>query len=119
MRPLQPTSTAPEPRWGRIGRRSRFVLLGVLATATLGRRLDALEGELRFSRLSVEDGLAQSSVMEIAQDRMGFLWFATEEGLSRYDGTHFVTHIARDQPGFLADSNIKALVEDPGGDLWV
>jgi hypothetical protein len=119
MRRVEITFPAVEPRRGRVGRRERFVLLAVLAVTTIGRRLDAVEGELRFSRLSVEDGLSQSSVLEIAQDRMGFLWFATEEGLSRYDGTHFVTHVARDQPGFLADSNIKALVEDPSGDLWV
>ncbi len=44
----------------------------------------------RFSHLSVEQGLSQSTVQAILQDRAGFLWFGTEEGLDRYDGYSFV-----------------------------
>ena len=40
-----------------------------------------------FDHLSVEDGLPQSTVYAILQDRRGFLWFGTQDGLSRYDGS--------------------------------
>jgi len=73
----------------------------------------------RFTRLSVEDGLSQSSVEQILQDRRGLLWFGTQEGLNRYDGYRFTVHRTRDQQGFLRDHEITALIEDARGDLWV
>jgi ligand-binding sensor domain-containing protein len=67
----------------------------------------------------VDDGLSQSSVEHILQDRLGFLWFGTQEGLNRYDGYRFTVHRARDLPGFLGDHSITALIEGRRGDLWV
>ncbi len=79
----------------------------------------AAPGSPRFTRLSVEDGLSQSSVEHILQDRRGLLWFGTQEGLNRYDGYRFTIHRAREQAGFLHDHDIQALIEDARGDLWV
>lgn len=73
----------------------------------------------RFTRLSVEEGLSQSSVQHILQDRKGLLWFGTQEGLNRYDGYRFTVHRARDRDGFLHDHEINALIQDRRGDLWV
>ena len=47
---------------------------------------------MQFDRVGTEEGLSQSSVMAIAQDQAGFLWFATESGIDRYDGFDFVNH---------------------------
>ena len=47
-------------------------------------------------RLSVEQGLSNSHVVGITQDQQGFLWFATEEGLNRFDGTRFITYYKND-----------------------
>lgn len=41
---------------------------------------------LRFEHISVEDGLAQNDAISIIQDREGFMWFGSEDGLNRYDG---------------------------------
>lgn len=46
---------------------------------------------LRFDRISIEQGLSQSSVHVIFQDSRGFLWFGTQDGLNRYDGYSFKT----------------------------
>jgi diguanylate cyclase (GGDEF)-like protein len=73
----------------------------------------------RFAHLSVEDGLSQSSVQQILQDRKGLLWFGTQEGLNRYDGYRFTVHRAREQEGFLRDHDITAMAETSDGDLWV
>jgi diguanylate cyclase (GGDEF)-like protein len=73
----------------------------------------------RFTRLSVEHGLSQSSVLHILQDRKGLIWFGTQEGLNRYDGYRFTVHRAREQDGFLRDHEINALIEDARGGLWV
>ncbi|MEE4355477.1 MAG: two-component regulator propeller domain-containing protein, partial [Desulfococcaceae bacterium] len=45
-----------------------------------------------FDRLSVEDGLPHTSVYDIAQDRLGRMWFATEDGLTKYDGYEFTVY---------------------------
>lgn len=81
--------------------------------------MDAAPHSPRFARLSVGDGLSQSSVQTILQDRRGLFWFGTQEGLNRYDGYRFTVHRARDQEGFLRDHRITVLVEDSAGDLWV
>ncbi|MEO8522319.1 MAG: two-component regulator propeller domain-containing protein, partial [Acidobacteriota bacterium] len=91
----------------------------VVALGVIGVVLMAAPESPRFTRLSVQDGLSQSSVQQILQDRKGLLWFGTQEGLNRYDGYRFTVHRARAQPGFLGDHDINALIEDTGGDLWV
>jgi ligand-binding sensor domain-containing protein/two-component sensor histidine kinase len=43
-----------------------------------------------FRNISINEGLSQSSVVDIATDNIGFLWMATQDGLNRYDGKEFV-----------------------------
>ena len=47
---------------------------------------------VRFEHLNIENGLAQSEVWAIAQDPLGFLWFSTRNGLSKYDSYTFKTY---------------------------
>ena len=42
-----------------------------------------------FTHFTTEDGLSQSSVFSIVQDDIGFMWFATEDGLNKFDGNKF------------------------------
>ena len=49
----------------------------------------AADRPLRFDRLTVLDGLSHSWVQAIVKDRRGFMWFGTQEGLDRYDGSSF------------------------------
>ena len=74
----------------------------------------------RFEHLSIEHGLSQSSVYSILQDRKGFMWFATADGLNRYDGYGFKVfrHHPKD-PGSLSSSFIRTLFEDANGILWI
>lgn len=65
-----------------------------------------------------ESGLPQNSVQAIAQTKDGYLWFGTQEGLTRFDGVHFVTYTRHNAPG-LASSNIQALASGGDGSLWV
>ncbi|MFP5223252.1 MAG: two-component regulator propeller domain-containing protein [Acidobacteriota bacterium] len=74
----------------------------------------------RFQHFGVEEGLAQSSAVCLAQDRSGFLWVGTYAGLNRYDGYTFKLYTSDlDKPGSLADANIRALTVDSTGALWV
>ena len=75
---------------------------------------------VRFERLTVEDGLPHATVLSVLQDQQGFMWFATADGLSRYDGTSFVTfqHDTND-PNSLSNNNTFALMESRDGLIWV
>ncbi|HET9587483.1 MAG TPA: two-component regulator propeller domain-containing protein [Anaerolineales bacterium] len=76
--------------------------------------------EMRFDHISIEQGLSQSSVGVIFQDRRGFLWFGTQDGLNRYDGYNFKTYKPDpDVPTSLSDRWITSIVEDRQGMLWI
>ena len=47
------------------------------------------EKRIAFRALTVDDGLSQNSVVSIAMDHTGFMWFATQDGLNKYDGKRF------------------------------
>ncbi len=71
-----------------------------------------------LNRLTTEDGLPQSSVMNIVQTRDGYLWLGTFEGLARYDGRQFSIFNKSRIPE-LKNNTIKALFEDSRGSLWI
>lgn len=82
--------------------------------------LQAQGSYIHFNHLTTADGLSNSSVNAIYQDRYGFMWFATNEGLNRYDGKHFLVYNAI--PGdsaSLASGYTYAMTEAPDGTLWV
>ena len=75
---------------------------------------------LRFDRISIEQGLSQSSVYVIFQDSRGFLWFGTQDGLNRYDGYSF--KVFKPDPDVftsISDRWITSIVEDKDGYVWV
>ncbi|MEM8984649.1 MAG: two-component regulator propeller domain-containing protein, partial [Pseudomonadota bacterium] len=75
---------------------------------------------LRFRHVGRDDGLSQAYVNDIAQDRQGVVWFATQEGLNRFDGYRFrvYTHDASDRSSLGADL-IRSLAVAGDGTLWV
>ena len=62
------------------------LLLGMVQT------VDAQQIQATRSHLSAEDGLVSNAVSGIFQDDLGYLWIATWNGLSRYDGYHFYNY---------------------------
>jgi signal transduction histidine kinase/ligand-binding sensor domain-containing protein/CheY-like chemotaxis protein len=75
---------------------------------------------LRFEQLSVEQGLAQESVLAVVQDADGFMWFGSQGGLSRFDGYRVNTYRnAVGDPRSLAHNWVKVLHVDRRGRLWV
>ena len=69
-----------------------------------------------FTNYGVKDGLAQSNVSGIIQDSTGFFWFATEGGVSRFDGKNFVNYSTEDG---LADNNVSAIFLDRRNHIWL
>lgn len=75
---------------------------------------------IRFQRLTLEDGLSQGHIYDIIQDRRGYMWFATESGLNRYDGHEFkVYNSAPFSESALPDGTVNGLYEDSEGQIWV
>lgn len=77
------------------------------------------QGE-RIGTLTVNDGLSQGMVQDMIQDRNGYLWFGTKDGLNRYDGYNFI--IYKNEPGnkFSINSDwVVGIKEDSRGLLWI
>ena len=82
--------------------------------------LSFAKDELRFKRLSIDDGLSQSTVETTLQDRTGFMWFGTEDGLNRYDGYMFkIYKHDPDDSTSISNNNIWCLHEDHEGYIWI
>ncbi len=64
------------------------------------------------------DGLPHNSISAIAQTEDGYLWFATWEGVARYNGRSF-TLFDRNEQTHMQDSGSKTLVADENNQLWV
>ncbi|MGY0582729.1 MAG: ligand-binding sensor domain-containing protein, partial [Paraglaciecola chathamensis] len=73
-----------------------------------------------FDNLTKADGLPQNTVIDIVEDKRGFMWFATANGLTRFDGYEFVSY--QHNPNDIASlphDFIRTLLIDPKGVLWV
>ena len=76
--------------------------------------------EYEVRRLSNADGLSNSSVNVIFQDRLTRMWFGTWDGLDCYDGLGFrILLPSPDAPGSMANNIIRDMVESPDGAVWV
>lgn len=101
--------------------RTPFIALLFIATLFTSPRV-AAEGTLAnsysFRHYNINNGLSQNSVHFILQDRLGFMWFGTKDGLNRFDGTTFKTF--RFSPnGVLRDNIFYHILEDREGRIWV
>jgi len=90
-----------------------FLIIGL--EGTFGQ-----EQKFAFKHLTGQDGLSDASVNSILQDEKGFMWFATNGGLNRYDGYEFrvYTNIPGDTLS-LCDNKVESIYQDPKGNLWV
>ncbi|AMP99865.1 hypothetical protein AY601_2991 [Pedobacter cryoconitis] len=80
----------------------------------------AQQQKINFTSLNSKDGLSSNTVNAILKDRYGLMWFATEDGLNKFDGTNFTVykHKSDDSTGLQAN-DIRTLHEDKSGNLWV
>ena len=98
---------------------ARALLLCALLLMATGAAAQTLR-DYRFDQLTVEDGLSQGVVYDVLHDSAGFIWFATGDGLNRFDGYVFEEH--RNESGnqfSLSDNAVSALAEDDAGRIWI
>ena len=76
--------------------------------------------QILVKRLSSADGLPSRGMSLIMQDRQGFMWIGTTNGLARYDGVEFRIYAAEpDNPNSLNNNWIHALFQDQADYIWI
>lgn len=99
------------------------VVLVILLMGTLPLALPAAENliyNLKFKQLSAPYALPTNEVQKVYQDKDGFMWFATRNGLCRYNG--YETRVYKSNlysPELLTNNSISALVDDNNYNLWI
>lgn len=67
---------------------NRILKIIFVLTVLISVSVNAKEERL-FTKISLDQGLSQSTVLDVAQDSLGYMWFATRDGLNRFDGYGF------------------------------
>ncbi len=80
----------------------------------------AQQEQIHFKRISLKEGLSQSTVRCSLRDKEGYMWFSTLDGLNRYDG-YQMTVFRNDpkKPASVSSNMIHDILEDKAGNLWV
>ena len=97
----------------------KYFLIPLLVIITYSGII-AQQDDIKFERISLEQGLSQSSISTIMKDSKGFMWFGTESGLNKYDGYEFV--IYKNNPfdsTSISNNQIQSTFEDDEGFIWI
>lgn len=68
---------------------------------------------------SEQRGLSNSLINQIIQDKYGYIWVATEDGISKFDGSEFSIYRADGKKGSLRHNYVRTIYEDRSGHLWI
>ena len=100
-----------------------FYLFFFISLLSFGNTLSYAEENraFNFSTINLNNGLSQLSVLDICQDAKGYMWFATRNGLNKYDGATFTIYKHSNQnTNSLTDNHITKLLPDNiHGGLWI
>ncbi|MBF0100928.1 MAG: histidine kinase [Desulfobacterales bacterium] len=97
-----------------------FILIPVILILSYPQYGTARKSTLIFQHITIKQGISQSTVNDIVQDRKGYLWIATEDGLNKYDGYSFkVYRYANNNKSSIQNNYISVLFVDKNGNLWV
>ncbi len=103
----------PGRRWTCITCRIGFLL------ACVSMAVHAQTFSYLCSVVTSEQGLSQNTIRAMVQDRQGFLWFATDDGLNRYDGYSFTVFKPARGRNSISGNMVTTLLQDARGDLWI
>ncbi|HWU86840.1 MAG TPA: two-component regulator propeller domain-containing protein [Kofleriaceae bacterium] len=95
-----------------------FVAGAPASAAAANKTVQRMAAPLGCDRLTIAEGLPNSNVHSVVQDRRGFMWFGTQDGLARYDGTRMRVYRSTD-PTSLPFGYVTALALDANGKLWI
>ena len=76
--------------------------------------------QVQFTNYTIDNGLSLSSIYCILEDKQGFMWFGTEDGLNRFDGIDFEIYRPNiNSPNSISNKWIDNIFEDNSGYLWI
>ena len=93
------------------------IAIGIASASALAGIAD--EDSIRFDRITTSDGLSQGGVFAITQDRFGYIWIGTQEGLNRFDGELFRHYFHTGEPGAISHDTIWSLEVTSDGELLI
>ncbi|MBK7761874.1 MAG: hypothetical protein IPI46_00690 [Bacteroidetes bacterium] len=87
---------------------------------TAHAQIEANEVQLEFTLLGNKEGLSQGYVPSMLQDKEGYIWFATKDGLNKYNGYTMKVYQSNDSDEYaLTDNEINSISENADGNIWV
>ena len=99
---------------------SKYCILFLTLIFGLKQDCIAQSGDLRFEHIGIEEGLSGENVSAIMQDRKGYIWFGTWDGLNKYDGYTFTKYrFDTFDPNSISQNFIYTIFEDSHGTIWV
>jgi signal transduction histidine kinase/ligand-binding sensor domain-containing protein len=94
--------------------------LALIAFILISNNFCFAQENIRFERISVNEGLSQSDVKSFVQDKFGFLWVGTRDGLNKYDGVEFRKYTRnKNDSTSLYFNKILDLEIDLSGNIWI
>ena len=97
-----------------------FKILSAVCTIWLHVLFAQSQNDVYFSKIGIEEGLSQLSVMTIYQDELGSMWFGTREGLNIYDGNRITILQPTGKPeNSLSGNLIKEIYGDARGSVFI
>ncbi|MDO6434784.1 two-component regulator propeller domain-containing protein [Flavitalea sp. BT771] len=80
----------------------------------------AQQQTFNFINFSNNNGLSSNTVNALLKDKLGYMWFATEDGLNKFDGISFTVYNHNNlDTSSIATNQIQTIYEDPAGNLWI
>lgn len=102
-------------------RQTILIVIGILITTTNCSAQIKLSDFNDYTHYTVDDGLPSTFITEITEDKHGFLWIATGNGISRYDGKHFTnfTTYSENSIKYRIGFVTSLLIDEAGENLWL
>lgn len=97
----------------------KYICISVFMSLMMNANSAQGQSELDIREFTVEDGLAENNPTQIVQDKTGFIWVSTWNGLCRYDGYSFVTFTFDvPEPGYFFKNRMIRMLADGYGNIW-
>ncbi|TKB96606.1 hybrid sensor histidine kinase/response regulator transcription factor [Pedobacter cryotolerans] len=92
----------------------------ILFTLAFNCEVAFAQDDYKFITLNTKNGLSSNTVNAVIQDKSGMMWFGTNDGLNKFDGTNFTSYTHSDSDSSsIPSNNVNALLLDRTGTLWV
>ncbi|UCH15749.1 MAG: hypothetical protein JSV22_07220, partial [Bacteroidales bacterium] len=91
----------------------------ICTSVSYGQSTHIIQNQYKFKYLTIDEGLSNNHVGSVCQDEKGFIWFATQNGVDRYDGQSIVNYRhSPDDSTTISGNDVNVIFSDSRGNLW-